>query len=514
MTPYREILRLHSQGISQRSIAASCSCSRNTVARAIEKSREYNLELPLPKEFTDQKLAELFYPRQPPALSNRRMPDYEQVHKELAKNGVTLSLLWTEYCALCRCAGEIPFQYTQFCYYYREYVQKTKATMHIDRKPGEIMEVDWAGDTAAVTDSTIGKELPAYIFVAVLPYSQYAYVEAFLKQDQEAWITAHINAYKYFGGVTRILVCDNLKTGVDRVSKSEVIINRTYQELSEHYGTAVIPARVRRPRDKGSVESTVGNVSTWIIAALRNRTFFSLHELNQSVREKLREFNEKPFQKKQGSRRSEFSENEKEFLLPLPAVPYELASWKIATVMFNSHISVDKQNYSVPYEYIRQKVDVRMTKSTIEVFYAGSRICSHPRLHGRSNQYSTVSGHMPENQQKYVEWTSERFVSWAERIGENTAAVVKHLLSYHKIPQQSYKTCLALLKLGDKYSAARLEAACKKALFYTSSPSFKNIQTILANGQDKLSEEALKKPSPSNEYSFTRGADYYDRGDK
>lgn len=210
MTPYREILRLHSQGISQRSIAASCSCSRNTVARAIEKSREYNLGLPLPKELTDQKLAELFYPRQPPALSNRRMPDYEQGHKELAKNGVTLSLLWTEYCALCRCAGEIPFQYTQFCYHYREYVQKTKATMHIDRKPGEIMEVDWAGDTAAVTDSTIGKELPAYLFVAVLPYSQYAYVEAFLKQDQEAWITAHINAYKYFGGVTRILVCDNL----------------------------------------------------------------------------------------------------------------------------------------------------------------------------------------------------------------------------------------------------------------------------------------------------------------
>lgn len=513
MTPYREILRLHSQGISQRSIAASCNCSRNTVARTIEKANEHNLTAPLPKELTDEKLGELFYPKQPPTPSNRRMPDYVYVHKELARNGVTLSLLWTEYCAECRQCGEVPFMYTQFCHYYREYIRKNKATMHIDRKPGEIMEVDWAGDTATVTDSTVGKELPAYIFVAVLPYSQYAYAEAFLKQDQEAWISAHVNAYKYFGGATRILVCDNLRTGVDRVSKSEVVINRTYQELSEHYGTAVIPARVRKPRDKSSVEAAVGNVSTWIIAALRKQIFFSLHELNQAMREKLREFNNKPFQKKQGSRKSEFLENEKDYLLPLPATHYELASWKIATVMFNSHISVDKQNYSVPFEYIKQKVEVRMTKSTIEVFYGGNRICSHPRLHGRSNQYSTVSEHMPENQQKYVEWTSERFVSWAERIGENTTVVVKHLLSYHKVPQQGYKTCVALLKLGDKYSVIRLEAACKKALFYTSTPSFKNIQTILANGQDKLSDEPVRKTS-SVEYSFTRGADYYDRRDK
>ena len=254
-------------------------------------------------------------------------------------------------------------------------------------------------------------------------------------------------------------------------------------------------------------------MSTWIIAALRKQTFFSLHELNQAMREKLREFNNKPFQKKQGSRKSEFLENEKDYLLPLPATAYELASWKIATVMFNSHISVDKQNYSVPFEYIKQKVEVRMTKSTIEVLYGGNRICSHPRLHGRSNQYSTVSEHMPENQQRYVEWTPERFVSWAEHIGENTTVVVKHLLSYHKVPQQGYKTCIALLKLGDKYSVARLEAACKKALFYTSTPSFKNIQTILANGQDKLSDEPVRKAS-SDEYSFTRGADYYDRRDK
>ena len=252
--------------------------------------------------------------------------------------------------------------------------------------------------------------------------------------------------------------------------------------------TAVLPARVRKPRDKGSVESKVGNTSTWIIATLRNQVFFSLSELNTAVSVKLVEFNSKPFQKKQGSRRDEFYENEKHYLLSLPGTPYELASWKTATVMFNCHIAVDKQNYSVPYEYIKQKVDVRITERTIEVFDGGNRVCSHPRLHGRPNQYSTVSEHLPENQKQYMEWTPERFVEWAKRIGNSTEIVVANMLAYRQIPQQAYKACMALLKLGDKYSTQRLEAACCKALSYTTNPSFKNIQTILANGQDKLLE--------------------------
>ena len=514
MTPYREILRLYSQGISQRSIAASCSCSRNTVARTIEEAERHSLSVPLPKELTDEILGKLFYPKEAQPDPSRRMPDYEHIHRELAKNGVTLSLLWTEYCESCRAASDVPFKYTQFCFYYSEFVKRTKGTMHIERKPGEIMEVDWAGDTAKVADGTTGKDYDAYIFVAVLPYSHYAYVEAFLTQNEEAWITAHVNAYKYFGGVTKILVCDNLKTGVDRVAKGEVTINRIYQELSEHHGTAVLPARVRKPRDKGSVESTVGNTSTWIIAALRNQVFFSLSELNTAISVKLEEFNNKPFQKKQGSRRDEFYENEKHYLLSLPRTPYELASWKTATVMFNCHIAVDKQNYSVPYEYIKQKVDVRITERTIEVFDGSNRICSHPRLHGRPNQYSTVSEHLPENQKQYMEWTPERFVEWAKRVGNSTEIVVSNMLSDRQIPQQAYKACMALLKLGDKYSTQRLEAACCKALSYTSNPSFKNIQTILANGQDKLPEEDAPNPVQYEKYSFTRGADYYDRRSK
>ena len=249
MTPYREILRLNNQGISQRGIAASCGCARNTVATTLSKAEELHLSWPLPEKMTDQGIGKLLFPASTPK-GLYKLPDYEYVHEEMAKSGVTLSLLWNEYCDLCRQSGDIPFMYTQFCKYYREFANKTKATMHIDRKPGEIMEVDWAGQTAFLIDTDTGARIPVYIFVSALSSSGYAYVEAFLNQTQESWITAHVNAYRFFGGVTRILVPDNLKTGVERVHWYTPVINRTYHEMAEHYGTCVIPARVRTPRDK------------------------------------------------------------------------------------------------------------------------------------------------------------------------------------------------------------------------------------------------------------------------
>jgi len=382
--------------------------------------------------------------------------------------------------------------------------------MHIERKPGEQMEVDWAGQTSGICDNSTGEIIPAYIFVAVLPSSGYAYVEAFLSQNMEAWITAHVNVYKYFSGVTRIVIPDNLKTGVDRAHWYTPVINKTYNEMAEHYGTAVIPARVRKPKDKSSVEGTVGTISTWIIAALRYGQFFSLSELNEAIREKLDEFNRKPFQKKPGSRWSVFLEEEKHFLLPHPEKPFELATWKIATVAFNYHISAEKMYYSVPYEYIKYKVDVRVTKTTVEVFYNGNRIASHIRKHGHPGQYSTVPEHMPEDHRKYTQWNAEKFLSWATDVGENTGVVIKAILSSRQIEQQNYRACMALLKLGDKYSLARLENACKRALSYTPTPSFKSIQTILATGQDKIPEQHPEHSS-SSEHGFTRGAEYYGR---
>ena len=333
-----------------------------------------------------------------------------------------------------------------------------------------------------IVDTDTGEMIPAYLFVSVLPYSGYGYAEACLDEKQEAWINAHVNAYRFFGGVTRILVPDNLKTGVVKNTKDETVLNRSYREMAEHYGTAVIPARPRTPRDKAFVESSVGVVSTWIIAALRYRQFFSLPELNEAVNEKLYEFNQKPFQKKEGSRAVAFEE-EKPFLLPLPAAPFELAMWKIATAQYNYHISVDKQNYSVPYEYIKQKVDVRLTSHTVEVFFEGNRIASHPRLYGRPNQYNTLETHMPPDHRKYLQWTGDRFLHWAQQTGDNTAAVIRHFLTMYSVEQQGYKACMALLKLTDKYPPERLENACRKALSYTPQPSYKSIQSILKSGQ-------------------------------
>lgn len=318
--------------------------------------------------------------------------------------------------------------------------------------------------------------------------------------------------YQYFGGATRILIPDNLKTGVEKASWFSPTINKVYHEMAEHYGTAVIPARVRKPKDKPNAEGAVGVISTWIIAALRKQKFFTIRELNQAIKEKLKEFNSKPFQKKDGSRLSTFLEEEKPTLLPLPATPYELATWKIATVQFNYHISIDKMHYSTPYEYIKHKVDVRITRNIIEVFYHNLRICSHPRLYGRPGQYSTIPEHMPEDHKKYTEWNAEKFVAWAENIGNNTLIAVKAILTSHKVEQQCYRSCMALLKLADKYSVARLEAACCKAISYTPSPSYKSIKTILATGQDKVVAE--ERPSTNHEsdiYGFTRGADYYGR---
>ena len=510
MTNYREILRMNSLGFNKTEIAQSLQCSRTTVRTVIRLAEEHNLQYPLPNSMSDKDLYEVLFPTAAGKLKYK-MPDYEHVYKELQRDGVTLDLLWREYVDECRQSGELPYQSTQFNKYYNDFCAKKNATMHLNHKPGEIMQVDWAGDTTGIIDTDTGELIKVYVFVATLPFSGYSYVEGFFSMDQECWTTAHVNAYKYFGGVTKMIQCDNLKTGVLKHGKDEVELNRSYRELTEHYNTAVVPARVRSPKDKAFVEGTVGVISTFILAALRNRQFLSLPELNEAIWDKLYEFNHKPFQKKDGSRASMFEE-EKPFLMQLPAEPFELSQWKVATVGPNYHIAVEKMNYSVPYEYIKQKVDVRLTRNMVEVFFSGNRICSHIRLYGRANQYSTNEEHMPPDHKKYVAWNGDRFIAWASKIGPNTEIVIKAILSSYKVEQQGYKSCLALLKLADKYSVQRLEKACTKALTYTPQPSFKHVKTILASGQDNLAP-AVEPTSQdaSTQYGFTRGADYYGR---
>jgi transposase len=509
MTNYREILRLRGLGLSNSRIAESLGASRTTIVRALAAATAVGVDYAAAAELSDRELTAKLFPQGEGAKPTFAQPDYEWVHRELAKPSVTQELLWGEYSEKCRAAGTTPYQLTQFKKYYREWAVQTKATMHLSRKPGEIMEVDWAGQTASVIDDETGQPVDTHIFVSALPYSGFGYVEAFWDMKEAAWIAAHVNAYEYFGGVTRILVPDNLKTGVTKHTRSELVLNRSYQELAEHYGTAIIPTRVRAPKDKATVEGTVGIISTYILAAIRNQRFFSLAELNAEIRDRLHKFNHKPFQRKDGSRAILFAE-ERQYLLPLPTTAFELSEWKKATVAFNYHIQADNHYYSVPFEYIKREVEVRLTRNVVEVFYGGSRICSHVRLYGKRELYSTKEEHMPPNHQEYVKWTGERFRLWAASIGANTAAVVENILTSYKVEQQGYKTAMALLNLSKQFTETRLEAACARALDYTAKPSYKAIQAILKSGRDK--PDAAPPVAEASKHSFTRGSEYYGGG--
>jgi len=513
MTKYREILRLTALGLSQRNIMQSLNVSQKTVVKVQRRAREMNLSWPLDENLTDIELGKLMFPEQS-KQTPKKMPDFDYIQKELLRNGVNKKLLWTEYLEECRQTGEEPLMYSQFCYHIQQDEQKRHATMHIPRKPGEQIEVDWAGDPAHIIDPDTGEIINAWLFVGVMTYSMYPYVEAFINEKQRAWITAHVHMYEYFGGVTRIIVPDNLKTAVahnnDWYTQE---LNTVYHEMAEHYNTAILPARVRAPKDKPNAEGSVGVISTWITAALRNEQFFSLAELNRAIREKLEEFVHRPFQKKEGSRYEIFVAEELPLLAKLPATRYELAEWKTATVQFNYHISVDGMLYSVPYEFIKRKVDVRITDQVVEIFFNHNRIASHRRRYGRKGQYSTVTEHMPEDHQKYLEWNGDRFRKWAEKIGNNTCKIVNAILASQRIEQQSYRSCMGLLKLADRYSPQRLEAACTKALTYTASPSYKSVKNILASGKDRSCEDEskMKSAKPHNPHAITRGGDYYRR---
>ena len=511
MIDYREIIRLKNLKFSNVAIANSLCCSRNTVSEVLKLAESHSLEWPIPETLTNKDIEQLFYPGRG-TNEGRRLPDYEYIYNELAKPGVTFSLLWAEYCAKCEAEHTIPYQHTQFNEKYHAYAASKKATLRIKRKPGETMEVDWIGDTLKVYDSANCCEIPAYIFVAVLPCSLYGYAEAF----PDHWIEAHVHAYSFFGGVTRILVPDNLKTGVIKNTRTELILNRSYHEMAEHYGTAIIPARPVKPKDKPNAEGTVKVLETWILAALRNRKFFTFQELNKAIHKKLEEFNAKPFQKKKGSRLSAFLEEERDFLMPLPASPYETAVWSTATIQPDYLIKIGDCKYSVPYEFIGKKVDIRVTENSIEVFYHNNRIASHVRkLYSPEPIY--VPEHMPENHRKFLEYNTDSFLDWGKNVGCSTLIVVKHFLYMHKVEQQGYKSCTSLMKLADRYGTERLENACVKALSYTPSPSLKNISTILKNGQDKVAVEKAASSAfnkESSKYGITRGASYYEGGDR
>lgn len=511
MTKYREILRLKHLGFSERNIARNAGVSRNTVKRVATAATAAKIDWTAIEGLDDATIERTLFPERRAAEPSHTI-DFEYIRKELMRNGVTKKLLWLEYCESCRLCGREPLMYSQFCHYIQQEEQKRRATMHIPRRPAEIVEVDWAGDPAHIVDPDTGEQLDAYLFVATLPYSQYTYVEAFMDERTRSWIRAHVHMFEHLGGVTTMLVPDNCTTAVNhsRSGWYTATLNRTYGEMAEHYGTAVVPARARHPRDKASVEGSVGKISSWITAALRNEEFFSLGELNDAIRERLGQFNAKPFQKKECSRLEIFDGEERPLLKPLPATPFEVAEWRTSTVQFNYHIALDGMYYSVPYQYIKKQVESRLGDTTVEVFYEHERIASHARLRGRPGQYSTVKAHMPEGHREYLEWDGDRFRRWASGIGERTLGVIESLLARGSIEQQSYRACMGILKLGKRHGNAMLEWACDRALRYTCRPSYKNIRDLLLCGTDRPVE---RDDGEGSVHGITRGARNYG-GDK
>lgn len=512
MVDYREILRLDHEGQYQRQISASVGSSRNTVSDVLAAAKAAGIEWPLDDELTNEALRSILFPGKFLSQNEYLEPDYAWIHKELARPGVTLSLLWNEYCRHCAEVGKRPYMNTQFGDKYRKWAKVTKATMRIQHKPGDVMEVDWAGNTLTIWDSVTGESSPVYLFIAVLPCSGYAYVEACSDMKLENWLMCHAHAYAYFGGVTRLLIPDNLKTGVTKNTRYETVLNRSYQELAEHYDTAVVPARVEHPRDKSHAEGTVRLASTWILAALRNEHFFSLSEAQEAVKDKLEEMNQKPFQApKTGCRRSVYLEEERDFMKPLPAVPYELSTWMPNLTVSTDYLISDGRNkYSVPFDLIGEKVDVRLTRKTVEVFYHGNRVASHMRTEAVQKAPIVNPDHMPAEHRKYLHYNADDFTAWSREVGGSTEQVVRAFLTDGKEAEVGFKSCVSLMKLGERYGKRKLENACAELLTIASTPSIRLIASILKNGKQA---KATEEHRHDNEHGITRGAAYYARKD-
>jgi transposase len=437
-----------------------------------------------------------------PLSKTRFVPDWVEVHKELRRKGVTLHLLWEEY----KQAHPEGLQYSQFCARYQVFRDTVDLPMRQHHKAGEKMFVDYCGQTLDFTDGSSGQTRQAQVFVAVLGASNYTYAEACFSQSLAEWVMAHAHAFSFFGGVPELIVPDNLKSGVSMTHRYEPEINKSYEEMANHYGCVVVPARVRKPKDKAKVEKGVQDVERRILAPLRHRRFFSLHEINMAIAELLTRYNEAPFQKMPGSRRSLFEQLDKPALRLLPTHAYEYAHWQKARVNIDYHVAIEGHFYSVPYQLVKQEIEVRVTTTTVECFHKNKRVASHLRSQHKG-QFSTIAEHMPQKHQQYAQWTPERLVHWAKKTGPFTAAAVEHILSNRPHPQQGFRSCLGIMRLGKEYGDQRLEAACQRALAL-SSVNYRSLESIL---KKNLEKKPLTKtiPKPPTEHNNIRGPEYY-----
>lgn len=474
-----EVLRLHHGGLSIKQISKSLGCSRGAISEYISRAKAAGLPWPLPAEIDDAWLEQRLFPAVPPRR-NRPQPDFNYMHAELKKKGVTLMQLWSEY----REAHPDGYGLTQFCDLYGRFAKNLNLVMRQTHKAGDKAFSDFAGKTIPIViDRKTGEVRLAHLFVCTLGASSFTFAELYWDESVESWSNGHAAAFNYFDGCPRIVVPDNPKPVVTRACPYEPDVNPSFAQMAAHYNIAIMPARVRKPKDKAKVEAAVGLATRWILAVLRNRTFFSLAEARTAVRELLDLLNDRPFQKIPGSRRSLYEIVDRPFLKPLPTVPYEFAQFKKASVHIDYHVEYDKNFYSVPYQFRGEIVEVRATSTTVEIFRKGKRIASHPRSIG-NHKAITLAAHRPKSHQQFGEWSPDRILEWANKIGPCVERVMDSIMSRHEFPEQGYRSCMGILRLSKKFGDARLEAACNRALAIRGF-SYKSIKSILDSNLDQ-----------------------------
>ena len=508
MRKLKEVLRLrHELKLGYQQIGRSCAIAVSSVHKYLKRAEAANITWPLPEGWDEGRLEAALFPEaatHKPLSAPRLLPDFQHVHEELrAHKHVTLQLLWEEY----RAANPEGYRYSRFCELYQRWRLKLDVVLRQEHTAGEKMFIDWAGATIPVYDRHTGQVWQAPLFVAALGASSYTWAEATRDQQMEAWLASHVHAFEHFHGIPALAVPDNTKTGVTKAHRYDPDLNPTYYNFAQHCGFGIVPARPYKPRDKAKVENAVQVAQRWIVAALRHRKFFSLEELNQAIRELLHKLNHRPFRKKEGTRASLWEAVDKPALKPLPLEPFDLSQWSRARVNIDYHVAFDSNLYSVPYNLVHELVEIRSTPTTVEILHKGARVASHLRHRGRG-QTITNDEHRPKSHRAHLEWTPSRMIHWAETIGPNTARLLERIMADKPHPEMGYRGCLGIIRLAQKYSPQRVEAACERALL-TNACRYKSVESILKNSLDQAPLTSLS-PASTPPHDNIRGAEYFE----
>jgi len=505
MRQIRQMLRLHHDGVSAREIGRALGVARSTIQDNLKRAEKAGIGWPPAADLTDDILEDRLFAKAgfKPGQRRRTEPDWAVLAREFKRPGVNLMVLWEEY----RAAQPDGYGYSRFCELFRVFEQRLSPVMRQHHVAGDKVFVDYSGKRVPIVDPATGEVHMAEIFVAVLGASNYTYAEATFTQQLPDWIGAHVRMFRFFGGLPRLIVPDNLKSGVNKPSFYDPEINRSYAKMAAHYGVGILPARPYRPRDKAAVEAGVRFAQSYILGRMRHLTFFSLAECNGAIGEALDCMNTRPMRRLGVSRRDLFESLDRPALQPLPETEWEYAEWRLVRVGIDYHVEVEGFYYSVPHALIRAEVDVRFTARIVEIFHRGTRVAVHQRRHG-GRRHGTEPDHMPAAHRRYAEWSPDRFGRWARAIGPNTEGLITAVLANRPHPEQGFRTCLGILRLYRGIEAARAEAISARAV-EIGALNYRSIASILANNLDKAAAAKGREQATLFDHPNVRGPRYF-----